>query len=211
MRKKLLVLLTFLGAGLLCGCVSGSRYDETIADPMTEMIQNAVRSAIQDALTNPRFQKAVQRYKNDAKNTDEAPIIKVAQPVLDTDDPDNQENWMNVASEILLSELERSNQVTVSAAEGIKRIQAVAQSRKLCDDENMAQETVAKTGTIKAAVFVLRCKIISNEVREGGRKANHIIRTFTLTMEIADIGSGMKVWSFVKQFGTKQSASLIGK
>ena len=49
MRKKLLVLLTFLGAGLLCGCVSDSRYDETIADPMTEMIQNAVRSAIQDA------------------------------------------------------------------------------------------------------------------------------------------------------------------
>ena len=74
------------------------------------------------------------------------------------------------------------------------------------DDDNFDQKTVAKRGTLQAARIVLRPKVISNLVQDGGRKA--VTRTFV--MEMADIKTGLIMWKYTKQLGFMKEKGTFG-
>lgn len=107
---------------------------------------------------------------------------------------------------MLNEELLNAGRVDVSLAEGSGRTQAIAASRDLEDDENFDQQTVVKRGTLQAARLVLRPKVISNEVRDGRRKA--VTRTFV--MELADLRTGLVMWKFTKQLGFIKEQRIVG-
>ena len=91
-------------------------------------------------------------------------------------------------------------------AEGAGRTQAIAASRDLEYDENFDQSTVAKRGTLQAARLVLRPKVTSNSVRDGGTQA--VTRTFVL--EMADVETGLVMWRFTKQLAFMKKKSSVG-
>ena len=86
------------------------------------------------------------------------------------------------------------------------RTAAIAASRSLEDDDNFDQKTVAKRGTLQAARLVLRPRVISNRVTDGGTRA--VTRTFT--MEMADIQTGLIMWKFTRQLGFMKERGAVG-
>ena len=111
------------------------------------------------------------------------------------------------AGDALLSEaLLNSGIVDVTIAEGADLQTAIAASRDLEYDENFDQSTVAKRGTLQAARLVLRPKVTSNSVRDGGTQA--VTRTFVL--EMADVETGLVMWRFTKQLAFMKKKSSVG-
>ena len=169
----------------------------------SEEMRQITRAAVHGAMTNVKFQTFLRKYKKEMNDPDAIPVLKLDKTINDTDDPD-----LNVSeiTDMLNEELINAGKVDVTMAEGTGRTQAIANSRKLEDDENFDQKTVAKRGTLQAARLVLRPKVVSNTVRDGNRKA--VTRTFV--MEMADIRTGLIMWKFTKQLGFMKEKGTFG-
>ena len=134
---------------------------------------------------------------------DAIPVLKLDRVINDTDDPDlNVGELTDMLNEALLN----AGKVDVTMAEGVGRSKAIAASRNLEDDDNFDQKTVVQRGTLQAARIVLRPKVISNTVNDGGRKA--VVRTFV--MDMADIKTGLIMWKFTKQLGFIKEKGTFG-
>lgn len=211
MKKHLLSGMA-LTAILLAGCGTTT----TIYDPSTtrtgirqegtvssEEFREVAIAAVNGAMTNAKFTAFLKRYKNEMNDPDAIPVLKLDRVVNDTDDPDLNVSEM---TDMLNEELLNAGKVDVTMAEGAGRSQAIAASRDLEYDDNFDQSTVAQRGTLQAARLVLRPKVISNEVRDGDRKA--VTRTFV--MEMADIKTGLIMWKFTKQLGFMKEKGTFG-
>lgn len=211
MKKHLLSGMA-LTAILLAGCGTTT----TIYDPSTtrtgirqegtvssEEFREVAIAAVNGAMTNAKFTAFLKRYKNEMNDPDAIPVLKLDRVVNDTDDPDLNVSEM---TDMLNEELLNAGKVDVTMAEGTGRSQAIAASRDLEYDDNFDQSTVAQRGTLQAARLVLRPKVISNEVRDGDRKA--VTRTFV--MEMADIKTGLIMWKFTKQLGFMKEKGTFG-
>lgn len=169
----------------------------------SEEMRQVTRAAVQGAMTNAKFQAFLRKYKKEMNDPDAIPVLKLDKTINDTDDPD-----LNVSeiTDMLNEELINAGKVDVTMAEGTGRTQAIANSRKLEDDDNFDQKTVAKRGTLQAARLVLRPKVISNTVRDGSKTA--VVRTFV--MDMADINTGLVMWKFSKQLGFMKERGTVG-
>ena len=169
----------------------------------SEEMRQVTRAAVQGAMTNAKFQAFLRKYKKEMNDPDAIPVLKLDKTINDTDDPD-----LNVSeiTDMLNEELINAGKVDVTMAEGTGRTQAIANSRKLEDDDNFDQKTVAKRGTLQAARLVLRPKVISNTVRDGSKTA--VVRTFVMDME--DINTGLVMWKFSKQLGFMKERGTVG-
>ena len=168
-----------------------------------EEMRQVAREAVSSAMTNAKFQAFLRKYKKEMKDQDAIPILKLDKTKNDTDDPD-----LNVDSitDILNEELINAGKVDVTMAEGAGRTQAIVNSRKMEDDDNFDQKTVAKRGTLQAARLLLRPRIISNQVRDGDKTV--VARFFV--MEMADIQTGLIMWKFSRQLGFMKERGTVG-
>ncbi len=212
MNKILLTTAAISAIILFCGCGTTT----TIYDPSSsttnirqegsvsseEMRQVAI-AAVNGAMTNVKFTTFLRKYKKEKNDMDAIPVLKLDRVINDTDDPDlNVGELTDMLNEALLN----AGKVDVTMAEGVGRSKAIAASRNLEDDDNFDQKTVVQRGTLQAARIVLRPKVISNTVNDGGRKA--VVRTFV--MDMADIKTGLIMWKFTKQLGFIKEKGTFG-
>lgn len=212
MNKILLTTAAISTIILFCGCGTTT----TIYDPSSsttnirqegsvsseEMRQVAI-AAVNGAMTNVKFTTFLRKYKKEKNDMDAIPVLKLDRVINDTDDPDlNVGELTDMLNEALLN----AGKVDVTMAEGVGRSKAIAASRNLEDDDNFDQKTVVQRGTLQAARIVLRPKVISNTVNDGGRKA--VVRTFV--MDMADIKTGLIMWKFTKQLGFIKEKGTFG-
>lgn len=210
--NKTIILTTTASILFLAGCgttttiydpartKTGIRQESTVS---SEEFREVAVAAVKGAMTNAKFTAFLRKYKQEMKDPDAIPVLKLDKVINDTNDPDLNVSEM---TDILNEELLNAGKVDITMAEGAGRTKAIGASRKLEDDENFDQKTVAKKGTLQAARLVLRPKVISNEVRDGDRKA--VTRTFVL--EMADINTGLIMWKFTKQLGFMKKKGTFG-
>ena len=169
----------------------------------SEEMREVTLAAVQGAMTNPNFTSFLRKYKAEMGDPDAMPVLKLDKAINDTDDPDLNTSEI---TDMLFEELLNAGKVNITMAEGAGRTQAIAASRDLEYDENFDQSTVAKRGTLQAARLVLRPKVTSNSVRDGGTQA--VTRTFVL--EMADVQTGLVMWRFTKQLAFMKKRSSVG-
>ena len=214
MNARFLILgLSAAAAMMLAACESNNT---VINDPATtktglrqvgnvssEEMREVTLAAVQGAMTNAKFVSFLKKYRQEMGDEDAIPVLKLDKTINDTDDPDLNTSEI---TDMLFEELLNSGKVDVTMAEGAGRTQAIAASRDLEYDENFDQSTVAKRGTLQAARLVLRPKVTSNSVRDGGTQA--VTRTFVL--EMADVQTGLVMWKFTKQLAFMKKKSSVG-
>ena len=212
MNKCFLAIGTSAALMLLTGCAATT----TILDPdntttnvrqeghvsAEEMIQ-AAKAATHDAIKNAKFVAFLKKYKREMNDPDAIPVLKLNRAINDSNDPDLN---TDVITDIINETLINSGKVDVTLAEGHRLTQAIADSRKLEDDENFDQKTVAKRGTLQAARLVLRPKVISNLTNDGSRKV--IVTSFT--MDMADINTSLVMWKYTKRLGYQKERGMTG-
>ena len=214
MNARFLVLgLSAAAAMLLAACESNNTviYDPAttktglrqVGNVSSEEMREVTIAAVQGAMTNPKFTSFLKKYRQEMGDDDAIPVLKLDKTINDTDDPDLNTSEI---TDMLFEELLNSGKVDVTMAEGAGRTQAIAASRDLEYDENFDQSTVAKRGTLQAARLVLRPKVTSNSVRDGGKQA--VTRTFVL--EMADVQTGLVMWKFTKQLAVMKKKSSVG-
>lgn len=215
MKNK--ILFTFSAAvAVSCALLGCQSTKTTIYDPATteigiremgnfssEEFRIVTRAAVNEAMTNAKFNSFLNKYKKEKNDIDAIPVLKLDRVINDTDDPDlNVDEITDMLNEALLN----AGKVDVTMAEGTGKSNAIAASRDLQNDANFDQSTVAQKGTLQAARLVLRPKVISNVVREGDKKA--VVRTFV--MEMADVKTGLLMWKFTKQLGFVKEKTTFG-
>ncbi len=214
MNARFLILgLSAAGALALAACESNNT---VIYDPATtktglratrtvssEEMREVTVAAVQEAMTNTKFTSFLRKYRQEVGDPDACPILKLDKTINNTDDPDLNTSEI---TDMLFEELLNAGKVEVTMAEGTGRTQAIAASRDLEYDENFDQSTVAKRGTLQAARLVLRPKVTSNSVSDGGKQA--VTRTFVL--EMADVQTGLVMWRFTKQLAFMKKKSSVG-
>ena len=214
MNARFLVLgLSAAAAMLLAACESNNTviYDPAttktglrqVGNVSSEEMREVTLAAVQGAMTNAKFISFLKKYRQEMGDEDAIPVLKLDKTINDTDDPDLNTSEI---TDMLFEELLNSGKVDVTMAEGAGRTQAIAASRDLEYDENFDQSTVAKRGTLQAARLVLRPKVTSNSVRDGGKQA--VTRTFVL--EMADVQTGLVMWKFSKQLAFMKKKSSVG-
>ena len=208
MNARSLVLgLSAAAAMMLVACESNNT---VIYDPSTtkhglrqvgtvssEEMREVTVAAVQGAMTNAKFTSFLKKYRQEMGDEDAIPVLKLDRTINDTNDSNLNTSEI---TDMLFEELLNSGKVDVTMAEGAGRTQAIAASRDLEYDDNFDQSTVAKRGTLQAARLVLRPKVTSNSVSDGGTRA--VTRTFVL--EMADIQTGLVMWKFTKQLAFKK-------
>ena len=214
MNARFLILgLSAAAAMALAACESNNTviYDPAttktglrqVGNVSSEEMREVTIAAVQGAMTNPKFTSFLKKYRQEMGDDDAIPVLKLDKTINDTDDPDLNTSEI---TDMLFEELLNSGKVDVTMAEGAGRTQAIAASRDLEYDENFDQSTVAKRGTLQAARLVLRPKVTSNSVRDGGKQA--VTRTFVL--EMADVQTGLVMWKFSKQLAFMKKKSSVG-
>lgn len=192
----------------LVGCASTEIYDDPenqkddIRNERTissAELRKAAQSAIEEAMNDEDFIEFVTAYKS-KNNT--RPMMKLEAVRNDTNDPD-----LNVTelTGFIENSLRKAGKVRITRYEGDKRMKSIGSSRDNIDDPNFRTETVAKEGTIEAAVLIMKPTIISNNVSNGSQK--RITRTFTV--EIVTI-NGELIMKCDKQLGFKKTKGTVG-
>lgn len=169
----------------------------------SEEMQTFVKSAINNAMSSPRFTAFLSEYKQEKQDTNAVPILKLDRVLNQTDDPDLH---VDEITDMLKEALIEAGRVDVTMAEGQGKTQEIAASRDLKNDANFDQSTVAATETLQAARLVLRPKVISNKITDGDQKA--VTRTFV--MEMADVKKGIIIWTYTKQVAFKKEKGWFG-
>ena len=211
MKKKFLksLLASIL---LLAGCTSTTLYDPASTNTgirnthtvSAEELKNIANAAVEDAMANPRFLEFLAKYRAEMKDEAARPVLKLTQAINETDDPDLN---LGQLTDLLNDALLKKGVVDVTMAEGAEVATSIGASRNIAYDQNFNQATVAKPGTLIAARLVMRPKVISNLTRDGSTK--NVVRTFKV--EMADVNTGMVIWSFTQQLGFVKSRGVFGK
>ncbi|MBQ6352080.1 MAG: hypothetical protein IJJ28_02285 [Lentisphaeria bacterium] len=208
MKKSLFAGVLAAAGVCLAGCASTEIYDDPEKQPddirseytiSSAELRKAAQAAIEEALTDEDFNEFVAAYK--AKNQTR-PLMKLDAVRNDSDDPDLNVSELNGFIE---NQLRKSKKVRITRYEGANRIQGIGASRLNQDDENFRQDTVAQTGTIEAAVLIMRPHIISNRVADGRRA--RVTRTFTV--EIVTV-NGELIMKSDKQLGFSRTRGVVG-
>jgi uncharacterized protein (TIGR02722 family) len=210
MKTNLLCIL-MASVFVLAGCASTTLYDPETTNTgirnthrvSAEELKIIANMAVEDAMNSPRFKRFLDSYKVAKNDPNARPVLKLAQAVNDTDDPDLN---LGQLTDLLNDALLNSDIVDVTLAEGNDRTASIGASRDLAYDQNFDQSTVAKTGTLQAASIVMRPKVISNVTYEGSTR--NVVRTFKV--DIADINSGTVIWSYTRQLGFVKRRGAIG-
>lgn len=190
------ILILFFGEG--CSTSTPTRSGGITA----EELQIVAEAAVKDVLTSPKLDSYLNEYRTE-HGADAVPVLKLAKTRNDTDDPDLDTTLL---TDMLFNALSNSGKVEVTLAEGEMRVKSIPDSRDNSSDSDFDQDTVAQSGTLRAADLVFRPKVTSSKVREGRKQV--VIRTFVL--EMADIRTGLLVWSFSKQLGQMKERQAIG-
>ncbi|MCQ2396457.1 MAG: penicillin-binding protein activator LpoB [Lentisphaeria bacterium] len=170
---------------------TGIRNTRTVS---AEEMKTVAYEAIDDALNNPRFKRYLREYQVNKQTAEARPVLKLAQCVNDTDDPDlNVDQLTDLLNEALFN----ADVVDITLAEGNDRTDSIGNSRLNAFDPNFDQSTVAQQGTLIAANLVMRPKVISNTTQDGSTK--DVVRTFTV--DIADVTTGQLIWRYTRQLG----------
>lgn len=209
--KSFIPPLLSIVAFFLGSCASTTLYDPSTTNTgirntrtvSAEEMKLVAQEAINDAMSNPRFREFLQKYKIEMQDEFARPVLKLAQAVNDTDDPDLNVDQL---TDLLNDALFNAGYVDVTLAEGNDRTASIANSRGLAMDPNFNQQTVARQGTLIAARLVMRPKIISNLTLDGSRK--DVVRTFVIDM--ADINTGLVMWRYTRQLGFIKKHAGIG-
>ena len=211
MNKYFLAIGTSAALMLLTGCASTENFEpgrDTLNvrnenHVSSEEIRQAAVKAVKDIMTNDVFTEYLAEYKKEVNDPKARPRMKLAELINDTTDTD-----INIAelTTFIQRQLLNSRKVLISLAEGSGRINEIGKSRKLEDDDNFDQSTVAKRGTLKAARYVFRPRVVRNITNDGSRKV--VVTTFI--MEMTDIHTGEAVWIFEEQLGFQQKRGMTG-
>lgn len=209
MKKTLNILL----GALLCVCIIGCESVEIYDDPENQKddirdedtvsameLRKAANEAIKEALEDADFIEFVTQYK--AKHNNRRPLMKLADVRNDT--TDTNLNPREITS-FVESQLRKSGKIRITRAEGANLEKSIGASRNVIDDPNFKESTVAKEGTINAAVLIMKPCISQNTVRAGRKR--RITRTFTI--EIMDI-NGDVIMKCDKQLGFKKTQGVVG-
>lgn len=184
---------------VFCESCTSAPAEPTITN---EEMQTVAVAAVDNVLTSERFESYLESYRKE-HGANAVPVLKLAKTLNNTD-----VTGLNTAqiTDTLFDALSNSGKVEVTMAEGEQRVKAIPDSRDVKYDTNFDQNTVAGAGTLRAADLVLRTKVTSSMVREGHKQI--VIRSFVL--EMADIRTGLLVWSFTKQLGQIDNKPRIG-
>ncbi len=201
-----------LAAFLLAGCASTKLYDPEVKNTgirntntvSAEEMKIVANEAIEDAMTNQRFLEFLAKYRAEMNDENARPVLKLSKATNNSNDPDLD---LGQLTDLINDALLYKGIVDVTMAEGSGRVDAIGNSRQLAADANFDQSTVAQQGTLIAARLAMHPKISSTVTRDGSKR--DVVRTFTL--EMADIKTGMKIWSFTRQLGFVKSRGLFGK
>ncbi len=209
--KFLSLSAAFGGLLLATGCATTTRIDNPGSDPESgirsegtigsEELRQVAVAAVHDALKFPKFTRFVDQYR--AANNGEAPTLKLARAINETNDPDLNTREL---TDMIERELLMSDMVEVTRAEGSSRVAAIGDSFLNGLDPRFDPRTVAKNGSLIAADLVMCPKVMSNLVSDGSRRKT--VRTFT--MEIADIKKGRIIWIYTKQLGFTRERGTVG-
>lgn len=210
--KKSLMTCIVASAMMMTGCATTTLYDPQSSNTgirnthtvSAEELKIIANEAIDNAFASPRFQDFLAKYKVEKQDPAARPVLKLTQAINDTDDPDLN---LGQLTDLLNDALLNRGVVDVTMAEGAELSTSIGSSRNMAMDANFDQSTVAQTGTLQAARLVMRPKVISNITRDGSTR--NVVRTFKV--EMADIKTGMVIWSFTRQLGFMKSRGLFGK
>lgn len=212
MKKSYLLLGASAAALIMSGCGTTT----TIYDPATtrhsirqegtvssEEFREISVASVRSALSSPKFNTFLKKYRAEVGDQDAYPVLRLDPVRNETDDPDlNVSELTDMINEALLN----AGKVDVTMAEGTGRTRTIEGARRLQNNANFDQSTVAQRGTLQAARLVLRPKVISNTVSDDGRRA--VVRTFV--MEMADIKTGLVMWKYTKQLGFIKEKGTFG-
>ena len=212
MRSSAILFVAALTGAIITGCASTEIYDDPENQP--DDIRNAyhyssaeMRKAAQKALTklldDDDFNEFIEEYKR--THNGKRPFLKIAPVRNETNDPDLTAAVSELNS-FLENQMRLSKKVRISRYEGVSRIAAIGASRDNEDDDNFKQETVAKRGTVEAAVLVMRPHLTSNTVSNGSRR--RITRTFII--DVARIDNGEGIFTCTEQLGFAQKRGVVG-
>ena len=197
---------------VLVGCRSTKLYDPQTSNTgirntqtvSAEEMKIVANEAIEDAMNNPRFLEFLAKNRAEMNDENARPVLKLSRAKNLTSDPDLD---MGQLTDLISDALMNNGIVDVTMAEGSERDDSIANSRQMAADANFDQSTVAQQGTLIAARLSMQPKISSTVTRDGSKR--DVVRTFTL--EMADIKTGMKIWSFTRQLGFVKSRGVFGK
>ena len=207
--KALNILIGALVCIGIAGCADVEIYDDPenqkddIRDENTVSateLRKVAGIAVNEALNDADFIEFVAQYK--AKNNNRRPLMKLANVRNDT--TDTNLNPLEITS-FIENQLRKSGKIRITRYEGANREKGIGASRNNIDDPNFKQSTVAKEGTIEAAVLIMKPYVSQNTVRSGRNK--RITRTFTI--EIITI-NGEVIMKCDKQLGFKKTKGVAG-
>ena len=167
-----------------------------------EEMRTVAAAAISDVQKSEKFISYLNKYREE-NGANAVPVVKLAKTRNDTDVTGLD---ISPITDTLFRALSSSEMVEVTLAEGELRVKAIPDSRDNKYDSNFDPDSVARPGTIRAADLILRPKVTSSMVREGRKQV--VIRSFVL--EMADIRTGLLVWSFSKRFGLTKEQQVVG-
>lgn len=212
MKSSVVLFAAALSGLIVAGCASTEIYD----DPENQQddirsewkyssaeMRKAAQKALTKLLDDDDFNEFVEEYKK--THNGKRPFIKIAPVRNETDDPDLAAGVSELNS-FIENQMRLSKKVRISRYEGVNRIAAIGASRDNEDDDNFKQETVAKRGTIEAAVLVMRPHLTSNNVSNGRKK--RITRTFII--DVARIDNGEAIFTCTEQLGFSKTRGVVG-
>lgn len=207
--KTLHILIGTLICIGISGCGSLEIYDDPenqkddIRDEDTVSVmelRKAAQEAVDEALQDADFIEFVSQYKSTHNNM--RPLMKLADVRNDTED--TALNKLEITS-FVENQLRKSGKIRITRYEGANREKSIGASRDNIDDRNFKQDTVAKEGTIEAAVLIMKPFVSQNTVRAGRNK--RITRTFTIEIQTIN---GEVIMKCDKQLGFKKTQGVVG-
>ena len=193
---------------VIAGCSSTEIYDDPENQPddirseytvSSAELRKAAIAAVEEALNDADFIEFVSSYKAKYKKR---PLMKLAMVRNNTYDPELDVTELNSLVE---NQLRKSGRVRITRYEGANRERAIGASRDNQYDQNFNQATVAKEGTIEAAVLIMKPYISSNTVASGRRRRT----TRTFTIEIMTV-NGEVIMKCDKQMGFQKTRGAVG-
>ncbi len=212
--KKLMILgVTLAGMGFLTACgTSSTAFDPS--DPTNNTLRAmgtvshaecmiAAKAAAENAMSSATYDNFLKKFRNEQKDPTAIPLMQVGDIRNNTNDPDLQ---MNLITDEICATLLNSGKAEVTLATGRDVSKTFADARKLAQDQNFKQSTVAKKNTLEAPRLSMEGSIISNVTKEG----RDTVQVYSFNLKIADIETGRVIWTYNKPLGSKKTRPIFG-